>query len=360
MPEGLTIAGVFTEFPDRRLRRFAPADSDGVNRLSLALTADYDGHQDKWVENRYGRDQSEDSDGFFTRENGLVVIGEPGKPTGMISYARKRGDSLKFNTLSAENPRIGALLARNLVELAKSNSQLRTLYATASSNNRNVLGLLDHLGFQPEALLPDQYKDGSCEVVMGMVLKPTVTTPASENMAHPGSEKTASSREFNNLRDNEELDRLFEYLSGWHDDVGRDFLEATIKGADRGLLDVARKGKAIFVAEKADRRTEAVAILDPKYDLSGAVVLTAKMGGAMKMYPLIGDEVSQRELTRVAKEVALRNKFRVIYTFSPVSDSKEAAILDELGFEIRGVLREPYKPGVDLIPWSARTEELRM
>lgn len=357
--ETLTIAGYEWEFRSSRIRNVDPKDTNGVEELSKRLGQDYGGHQRGWVMARYGRHQQHDPLGFFTKESGLVVAGPPGNPTGMIAWTDKRGGSLKITALAGSDESSAARLTREMIALAQNNPNVRKVYGTVNRSNRQVLRMADHLGFVPEATLPDQYKEGSDEIVLGKVLRPAEQISASYPMAISSEDTVKKVRQFDSSQDMNELKRLFEYLSGWHNDVGADFLKQTIQGASYGALDIMRKGKSIFVAERTDD-LNGVLILDPKSDLSGAVVLTGKMGGPLKMYPLLGNRESQLELVKTAQKLAAENDFRIVYTFSPASDSNEAELLESFGLTPRGRLKEPYKPGVDLIPWSARVEELRV
>lgn len=354
--EILQIAGNAWEFQNPNIRNFRPEDTQAVEDLSKRLGQNYDGHTPGWITERYGKSQQENPYGFFTKQSGLVVAGNIGEPNAMLSWAFKRGGSLKLNTFASTNPITGVRFLNEMIDMAQANNQVRKLYATVSNENAAVLRLCLGLGFKTEAVLPHQYKEGSNEIVIGMMLNPEPQKVAVK-MLH-GENITAQTRIFNPERDNENLARLFEYLSGWHDDVGLDFLKQTVRGAEFGVVDIMRKGKTILVAERSRKELNGVLVVDPKYDLSGSVVLTGKMGGPIKMYPLLGDTASQQELIMSARQVAQENRFRVAYTFSPSSDSKEAEFLESIGFKARGVLREPYKPGVDLIPWSAGIEEL--
>lgn len=337
-------------FSDPEMHLFRPEDEDGVGKLSGILGSNYNGLTPGWVARKYGtasEEQELDPNGFFTLRRGLLLIGQPGTPKAMLSWVTKRGGSLKTNTLRVDDEHqregLGRKIKQEMLQMGEALG-VRKMYCTTSRQNTAALTLNLDLGYKIEAEFPQHYHLEKDEVILGKVLRRDLDKPAdtSTRMLIPGESATHTTvAPIDIEKDGAAFGELVSgSLAGWHENVGQDFITNTLKGALRGVEDVDGKGKFILVAH------------DGSGMLTGVAVLTLKMGGPAKIYPLIGTEEAQVELLENVVNTARILNSHVVYTFSPEWDGEQRRVLTERGFGERGLIESPYKPGANLIPWS--------
>ncbi len=343
----LEINGKVWVFSHPLMHQYTEADALGVANLSGALAESYNGHPHGWVAKKYGTTDSNDLDpnGFFTKRRGLLLIGEPGDPFAMLSWVMKRGGSFKTNTLRVANDKQGGgwgrAIKQEMVDMAEA-LEVRKLYCTTSLQNAPALGLNESLGYRREAVFPGHYHPEKDEVILGKMLRrlPDQSDRSERMLLENGEPVQIGVRDIDFAQDAQGIRGLLTHLQGWHNDVGEDFIQNTLSGAVRGAEDIQGKGKRILVAQDADGQ------------LSGTAILTMKMGGPAKIYPLVGTAPAQESLLDGITKVAKDLNSHVVYTFSPAWDEQQAEFLRSYGFEQRGEIESPYKPGANLIPWS--------
>lgn len=336
-------------FSRKDMHLYNPEDEEGVARLAGILDANYAGMPRGWVGRKYGTASENDEldpNGFFTKRRGLLLIGESGDPKAMLSWVVKRGGSLKTNALRVADSHLREGLGnaiKNEMLLMGEAVGVRKMYCTTSRQNTAALELNKRLGYVEEAEFPRHYHLQKDEVILGKMLREVESTAdKSKAMLLPQSPFGGISvKPLDVNKDGSEFRALIQStLTGWHDDVGDDFVGNTMNGAIRGVEDVHGKGKFILFAR------------DAQGNVCGTAVLTLKMGGPAKIYPLVGTAEAQVKLLDEIIKVARKLQSHVVYTFSPEWDKAEAELLKEIGFSNRGEIEAPYKPGANLIPWS--------
>lgn len=336
-------------FSRKDMHLFNQEDEEGVARLAGVLDANYMGMSHGWVSDKYGTASENDEldpNGFFSKRRGLLLIGETGDPKAMLSWVLKRGGSLKTNALRVSDSYLreglGNAIKTEMLLMGEAVG-IRKMYCTTSRQNTPALELNLKLGYREEAEFPRHYHMEKDEVILGKVLRDVPSTAdASKKMLLPSQEGVnINVASFVPGKDGEGFSNLIQgSLPGWHDDVGHDFVGNTLQGAMRGVEDVHGKGKLILVAH------------NEQGGVCGTAVLTLKMGGPAKIYPLIGTKEAQIELLNQIMAVAKNLNSHVVYTFSPKWDIAEEELLNTIGFSKRGEIEAPYKPGANLIPWS--------
>lgn len=328
---------------DPRIRSYRDSDYESLAVWMKDLARFYDGHDEdnKLLDQLIGAEKG-DKAGFFTKNKFMFVCEVDGQPAGMLCLNYKRGGSAKIGPVIV-NPDIrgqgvGSSLMRTVEEVAIA-SGIRKLYATTSHLNEHVNHLFKKAGFRVEAEFPDQYKRGSRELIWGKHL-----VKSKEDLGDMEIESTLKDGVSTGFM---KVDRITgEYIDfivkvngiyqQWHDDLGSDFIQGMVAGAERGL-NFQQKGKVILIA------------IDEKGE-QGMMTFTPKRGGPVKIYPLYGTADAQRQMFESAKLIAKENNNHKLYTFAHVSDIKQIEFLESIGFERRGVLESPYKPGHDLVP----------
>jgi hypothetical protein len=118
-----------------------------------------------------------------------------------------------------------------------------------------------------------------------------------------------------------------------------------------------------FIRELSEPRQDAPQEAKPRITLFaktgaewvGLCVVSGKRGGAVKIAPIAGldDPKVVGSLFDGAEETSRRHfEARKLYTVVPVNRKIYREELEKRGFEIEGLLIEPYRPGVDMLVYS--------
>jgi len=327
---------------DPRIRSYKDSDYESLAVWMRDLGRFYDGHDEdnRLLDQLVGAEKG-DTKGFFTKNKFMFICEVDGQPTGMICVNYKRGGSAKIGPVivnpDVRGQGVGSSLMQTAQEVAIAGG-VRKLYATTSHLNEHVNHLFTKAGFTTEAELPNQYKKDSIELIWGKhLIEPAhLDTIDVESALKPGETNgdleittiTSESLQF--------IAQVNEVYQQWHDDLGSDFIEGMVAGAERGLS-FQHKGKVIFVAK--DREGE-----------QGMLTFTPKRGGPVKLYPIYGTKEAQRFMIEKAKQIAIQNGNHKFYTFVHISDITQIEFLESIGFKRRGIIESPYKDGHNLVP----------
>ena len=240
-----------------------------------SLATFYDGHtlENKLLDQLVGAELV-DSRGFFTKSKALLVSHDEtsSTPTGALCFNHKRGGAVKIGPVVVDAVLRGQGIGKTLFEAADAYAKAtgaRKLFATTSHLNTPVNRLFEHYGYHVEATFPDQYKQGSEELVWGKFTEghPVIETKKevpSTVMQHIG--QIAAVRIFSEIN-RDFITRVNSVYGTWHDDLGEDFIQGMIAGQERGLqsgLLFQQKGKVIYVAETNAGESAGMLIYAPK------------------------------------------------------------------------------------------------
>lgn len=332
---------VVSSISDKRIRSYKDSDYDSLSFWMNDLGKFYDGHDEKnkLIDQLVGREE-EDSGGFFTKNKFMFVCEVDNKPAGMICLNYKRGGSAKMGPIIV-NPEIrgqgiGHSLLNTIEEIAIT-SNIRKLYGTTSHLNYFINNYLQKAHYKIEAEFPNQYKKGSTELIWGKhIMQPNNNNNDFNQSILVRSETIGSMiMDTNNNQYLNFINQVNEVYKQWHDDLGSDFIEGMILGAERSLS-FQSKGKIIFIAKDEEKE-------------KGMMTFTPKRGGSVKLYPIYGTVEAQKSMIENAKKIARQNKNHKFYTFIHVSDTEEIEFLKSIGFSKRGLIESPYKMGHDLV-----------
>jgi hypothetical protein len=285
--------------------------------------------------------QGRDVYGYFTVAKRIWTFLDNQEPIGFTVTTEKRGGSIKFgpSVLAVPNRGHGLGLAfRLLVETHY--SEARKYYNTLPEENASALKYVVKAGYRVEAHLQKQYRIQHGELVVGKIVRTT-------SLQHPAITIADMTSERLQLVDGENLSfgelrsAIVHLLSPWYDDIDDGFVEGVRSGMESGS-DLSKKAKRVMVGYRSGIPT-------------GIVVATPKRGGSLKCSPLIvarQDTESVRQLIESALLCFPDGQHRKVYSHIPLSAPWLIEGLSRLGFKPEGVLREPYKAGVDMIVFA--------
>jgi RimJ/RimL family protein N-acetyltransferase len=278
-----------------------------------------------------------DEFGYFTKKKTIWTLSETNKSIGYTVVTEKRGGCIKFGPTVIVPDRRGdgyGTAFRLLVE--KQYPQARKAYNTLPDDNLAALKYVLKAGYQIEAHLREQYRVGAGELVVGKLLDSPTTPPLLPNRPMiRGRVYVTSGRDLDQATLQQATTDL---LSDYYSALDPGFVSGLIKGM-QGPFSLSRKSKQVFLAIRADHPV-------------GLLIVTPKRGGAVKCAPLIvrgDDEESFRLLLDAADQAFPDRPNRRFYLQLPLYSPVLIALARTLGYEIEGVLREPYRRGVDLL-----------
>jgi predicted transcriptional regulator/RimJ/RimL family protein N-acetyltransferase len=275
--------------------------------------------------------------GYFTKRKTIWTLFRNEAVLGFTVATEKRGGSVKFGPtiLSPEfrGQRIGSEF-RLLVEKEYPNA--RKFYNTLPDDNLAALRYVLRADYYVEAHLRRQYRSDRGELVVGKLLKPAASMTAAPIWSLPVGESV--------IQDAREISRpqleitIVELLSHFYDEVDSSYVKG-ILAAMEGPFSLSKKTKRVFVAKHGGIA-------------SGIIIATPKRGGALKCSPLVirGEDVgSLQQLLDAAFQAFPERRFHKVYCHLPLMASRLIRTAVELGFKHEGLLKEPYKRGVDLM-----------
>ncbi|GAA2405420.1 hypothetical protein GCM10010420_36460 [Streptomyces glaucosporus] len=281
-----------------------------------------------------------DDYGYFTLRKRIFVARRDRVPIGFTVATYKRGGSVKMGptVTVAELRRTGiGTRFRGAVEAEIARDpRIRKLYLTISGSNDRTLLFNLGLGYQVEGVLRGQYRAGQDEVVLGRIVRPAGEAAVGRNQIPAGSGRAPEVRQ-----GTVDPDRLAEFMlrrmrSGFAG-VDHSFVESIVRAlaADRQVY--ARKGKSLLTAYHDGA-------------VRGVGVLVPKRGGAIKLSPLLVDDLGvARAIVRAACRLADDQGRRRIYVVLPIADNSVVELLLREGFALEAQLREAYRPGMDTL-----------
>lgn len=284
--------------------------------------------------------------GYFTLRKTIWVLEYEGKMSGFVVATEKRGGSVKFGPTIIEPAYQGRGFGLKLwqeVEEHYAALGKRKVYGTWPAKRIDVLRFATKAGWKLEALLREHYRPKQDEYVSGKMLQPS--QPFGQPSFRQPPARSQWEGEVSLLKPNQEkavADFLLSYLPLYYDDIDAVFVRSVIAAHKRFGQGLHLKGKRVFVATQKDRT------------IGGIAIATPKRGGSVKVGPLVLSpyidivKVVQKFIATI-KRYFFQMKIRKLYTITPIYESQVIWTFRSLGFEPEGLLREPYKAGVDMV-----------
>lgn len=286
-------------------------------------------------------EKGEDPHGLLTVRKTIHVFASSGSRIGYSVVTEKRGGSVKFGPTVIERGFQGrgfALEGRKLLEELYRRRGFRKAYSTIPDSHQEALTYLLKAGYRVEAHLKAHYSRDHGEFVVGKRLgrRGTDTGPAPATGVR--QERVVVSPD---VPPESEIKAFIASQLSQHYD-----------GLDDG-----------FVSELSHPRQEAPQEAKPRTtlfakagaDLVGLCVVSGKRGGSVKLGPVEGvdDPKVVGSLFDKSEEFSRRAfDARKLYAVVPVIRRMYGEELEKRGFEIEGLLAEPYRSGIDMFVYS--------
>lgn len=282
-------------------------------------------------------DKKVDDDGFLTKSKSVFsALDDKGRLLGFTVLTDKHGGSAKTGPTLLLTQYQGAGFGRPLrdaiEELARTRG-VRKLYCTCPAPNDAMLRHLLRHGYRIEAHLHRHYTVRHSELVFGKLLVPSARVREKEGRTPASPAVVARAEEF-------KRDRLVGDVFG--------LLSSRFSGMTRGNVE-SLLFREIGAGAPAERKPRELFFLKSRGRCVGAALLIPKRGGSAKIVALLGttDAAARRALLRTVDACARANGLRKVFTIHPADDVAFLRILREHRFEAEGILRDPYRSGVD-------------
>lgn len=310
------------------------------------IGANYDDIDETFAENIVAaHEKGFDPLGYFTKTKSIWVLDQKGSMLGFLVATEKRGGSVKFapGIMKPKFQRKGfGTVMWKEVEKIYCKKGARKIYNHAPLRRFDLFKWVVSLGLRMEAHLIEQYRPGQDEYVAGRFLQETKTTAPLPIL--PGKRKNEVKLKIREYEDGDQKEisaLLLEEMPRWYDEIDQNFVDSIITAIPRFKDSFRKKGKRVFIVES-------------KEEIVAATVATPKRGGAVKLVPFIvrrdmnSREMGEQLLQHVQKHME-GPETRKLYTLLPLVDFVSTQAFRSLDFKIEGLVREPYKNGIDNI-----------
>jgi len=129
-------------------------------------------------------------------------------------------------------------------------------------------------------------------------------------------------------------------MEPWYSGIGEDFIEAVQEAEERDLEgDLSKKGKRVYLGTLNG-------------ETKCCLIASRKRGKSIKLSPLLtkvsGDVICDF-IEYVENDISEYGQSRKFYSHVPLLDTMLVNKFKSSGYSSEGVLRSPYKPGVDML-----------
>jgi hypothetical protein len=349
LPPGSELAT--EEFVLRRLRTDEAATSVFLGEATAVIGNLYDEITLAFAANLADTDRRGcDPNGYFTigKEVWVARRRATEELLGFEVITRKRGGSVKVGpTLILPSARGEHLATRIIGRLLEEYSRVgaRKVYVTAPLSH-DALSVIDFrdLGLRLEAVLRSQYREGAWERVSGRLLSIRQDPKVEIDLASLPVELSQLQVKTKIGTDQQPdfLRFVQEEMRKAYADIDDAFASAILAAADRGLdSPYEKKGKLIYCL-----------LHDSK--LVGVAVCTPKRGGAVKVAPVLmagnyrSPMIGKVLIEAITAEFRRREKRKLFFLVPVTSWWLLSFLVEQADCVMEGILREPYKAGVDV------------
>lgn len=283
--------------------------------------------------------KGEDPYGYFTKKKEVHSLLANGDLAGFTVTTWKRGHSVKFGpTVLKENYQgegLGPKFRKKLdSELA--NQGIYKTYSTIPEHSPIAFKYLIKSGYEVEVHMRKQYSKDHGEIVFGKIIGDSSIAPEftfDRDRVDELEYSIGSSHHegFSNF--------IIERMRPWYKDIGEGFVTSIQEAEKRDLeKDLSRKGKKVYLGTAHD-------------EIKCCIIASRKRGGSVKISPLLSS-IHGPSLRKFIDYVEndIRNKLdvRKFYSHVPLADPRILNDFQQFGYQIEGIIKEPYKPGVDM------------
>ena len=322
--------------------KFEPEDREPFIRLVTEEIAKwYDDIHAEFAEVLVASHTGGEPHGLLTTRKTIHRFQHSGEGIGYTVATEKRGGSVKFGPTVIDLDSQGhgfAVSGRISLEESYKARGFRKAYSTIPDIHHEALIYLLKAGYHIEAHLKAHYSRDHGEFVLGKrLLSGTRTGSVVPNYTElrPAVSIRAGTPTAETLW---QFVRL--HLAPFYDGLDMEFVTALREA--RTEVPQEEKPRGVLYAYAGS-------------DLVGVCVVIGKRGGAVKLGPLaaVEDPRVLSALLDSAENSAIREfEARKFYTLVPVDRRIYVNTLEERGYELEGVLGEPYRSGVDMFVYS--------
>ncbi len=338
----------------KRLKYFNEYHKSFINIVLESIQNNYDEIDDKFPKKLIEVDSAEfDEHGYFTLGKDIWILLVDNKIVGFEVITRKRGGSIKLGPTYISPDFRGKGLAKKMIELLcreYKNNGARKVYVTAPLNNYSTSKLdYENLGFKLEAVLYKNYSNKNSERVCGKFLNTNLLCNKNSNPVRVNEGPLTIEKILKNNISKFSFDDIKMYIEEnmckYFDDIDVTFVKS--------LCRVVEKSDKLIYDEK---NKDAYFSID-KNEISSLAIATPKRGGNYKVSPfIISDKYLNKNnvdlMVNSIEQGATNLNRKKISIFIPVCEVKISNYISNNGYICEGIIREPYKPGVDIIIFS--------
>lgn len=278
--------------------------------------------------------------GYFTLKKKVYTLFKDEEIIGFTTTTWKRGNSVKYGpTMLKEEKRgegLGSAL-RKLIDSRLKYEGVRKTYSTIPETHTSAYKYLIRSDYQIEAHMRRQYHEDHDELVFGKVLhggSPSRSLSLSRTTCDAITFEVGSSP-FDNFQN-----FVIKRAEPWYEEIDRNFVTSVQEAEERGLdAQHSKKGKRVFIGHQSG-------------EIQSIAIASLKRGDAVKVSPVFttitGDGL-EKFWEQVEHNLRETINVRKIYTHVPVLDQALISFFRTSGFSCEGLLREPYKEGIDLV-----------
>lgn len=275
--------------------------------------------------------------GHFTKTKTIYKVTYDDLRIGYTVVTEKRGGSIKIGpTVLYEGWRglgIGTHL-RSIISREYAARHFRKAYSTVADNKIDSFRYLVKSSYSVEAHLRYHYSAGHGELVFGQLLGPSsfgrLAEPRMETVGRVHIDHQTDGRRA------QVQDFLLRGMADAFSGVDSSFVQDLFRAEQRGQERFADKGKTVFVARAMER-------------ICGIAITTSKRGGATKVSPLLASAPAvAAALMEDVYHHYQQHGGRKVFVIVPYHHLWLIRALTQGGYTCEGLLREPYKRGVDM------------
>jgi hypothetical protein len=280
--------------------------------------------------------QGWDDKGYFTRQKLIWTLKVGATAVGFSVVTAKRGGSFKFGPtaiLPGHRGRHLGVKFRHLIEAQYPSA--RKFYATIPDDNIPALRYLIAAGYTIEAHLQAQYRRTQGEIVFGKLLDSSYPPEIPAQSAPTGDLKIVDGAKLPGQTLSAIVRSL---LASSYDEIDEGYIQGLINTISIPI-NLGEKAKRVAVAFRRELPV-------------GFGIFTPKRGGSLKASPfaLCGpDAVGFAALVHWGVNSFPGRTHQKVYMHLPCVVPYLINHAKRLGFGVEGILREPYKPGIDLM-----------
>ncbi|WP_135855172.1 hypothetical protein [Halorussus salinus] len=324
-------------------RLMVPEEEDQFRKLfsESPVPSEYADITDSFIDHIVQtHEEGEDPYGYFTKKKEIYTLLVDNQVAGFSVTTWKRGGSVKYGPTMLKTEYRGRGLGpqfRERLDKKLKEKNVRKTYSTIPETAHQVLTYLLKSGYKTEAHMINQYSEDHSELVCGKLLR----SGSPQANIHPTRE-SIEDLEFSigSSESNEFEQFILESMEPWYNEIDDSFVKSVQKAENRELeSEYHKKGKRVYIGGKNDQ-------------IECVTIASLKRGGGIKISPFL-TRVTGESITKflefVENDLREVQGARKLYTHVPLLDSELLSFFTRNGYGREGLIREPYKEGIDMV-----------